>query len=526
MTAPGSTSYDAVPYISEPFRQTHPNNLAAVAHLLGLQPPAVDDCRVLELGCASGGNLTPLAFSLPRSRLVGVDYSVIQIAEGRRTVDALGLKNVSLLPISILDIGPELGTFDYIIAHGVFSWVPDAVRDKLLEVVGRQLAPNGVAFVSYNVLPGWHVQRTLRDVLLYHGRRFADPAAKIHQARAMLQFLADFTRDETDPYRQFLRAEVAGVQKLADSYLFHDQLEDHNTAYYFHEFVELLKPHGLRYLGEADFHAMILENFEPPVQQVVRHLAADALEVEQYMDFLRNRTFRQTLLCRADHTPDWRIGPERLRPLRVASRGRPLADAAALRSGEPVDFENPAGQSITLTDPFLKSAFGVLAAEWPVSIPFDELCRRARAAVPPGNDSDTAAADAVRLAGALMQLYSRSSIDWIELSLAAPVACRQAGERPLASPLARRQAASGATVTTLRHETVRLDELARGILLLLDGSRDRPQLLEALAELRRLNRLPLPTPPEGLEASSPERWLAECLDGTLRELGRSALLLA
>jgi len=165
MTDPTSqplNSYDAVPYPSTPYRGTHPDTLATLGTLVGMKPAPIDSCRVLELGCSDGGNLLPMAYSLPGSEFVGIDGSARQIELGLATLEALGLKNVTLKQMNLLDVGDQFGKFDYIIAHGIYSWVPPDVQDKILEICHCLLKPQGLAFVSYNTLPGW---RTLSVIL-------------------------------------------------------------------------------------------------------------------------------------------------------------------------------------------------------------------------------------------------------------------------------------------------------------------------------------------------------------------------
>src|SRR5262249_27477506 len=194
------TSYDEVPYDSYPFAQTHPDRLATVATLLGLRPAPVDRCRVLELGCASGGNLLPMAVTLPDSTFVGLDLSARQLADGQKVVDQLGLKNVTLLHRSILDVTPDFGRFDYLLCHGVSSWVPRDVQDKILAVCRDHLAPHGAAYVSYNTYPGWHMRGMIRDMMCYHAQQFADPHVRVRQARNLLDFLAKSVAGEQTPY--------------------------------------------------------------------------------------------------------------------------------------------------------------------------------------------------------------------------------------------------------------------------------------------------------------------------------------
>ena len=170
-----TSSYDEVPYKSFPFPQTHPSRLATIAMLFGMEPKPINDCSVLELACSSGGNLIPMAQQLPGSRFVGVDASRVAVMEGQRTVERLGLTNIELQHRDISTIGPELGTFDYILAHGVFSWVPTAVQEKIIAICARNLASIGVAYISYNTYPGWHLRGMIRDVMFYRGRFFERP---------------------------------------------------------------------------------------------------------------------------------------------------------------------------------------------------------------------------------------------------------------------------------------------------------------------------------------------------------------
>ncbi|HEV3386835.1 MAG TPA: class I SAM-dependent methyltransferase, partial [Gemmata sp.] len=184
-----ANSYDEVPYECHPYPQTHPSRLATIATLFGLSPPPVDNCRVLELGCAGGGNLIPMAEALPESSFVGVDLSLRQIGDGETIVRNLGLMNISLRHASIADVDESYGMFDYVICHGVFSWVPQSTQRKILDISAKCLTPNGVAYVSYNTYPGWHMRGMIRDMMRYHALRFETPDHRVKQARALLDFL-------------------------------------------------------------------------------------------------------------------------------------------------------------------------------------------------------------------------------------------------------------------------------------------------------------------------------------------------
>ena len=227
MTAPikprSPTPYDRVPYPSVAIPETHPDRLATVARIFGLRTPDISRCRVLELGCASGGNLIPMAFNLRGSEFVGIDLSRHQVEDGLATVRALDLANIRIEHASILDIDAAWGQFDYIICHGVFSWVDRPVQDKILEICRDSLTPSGVAYISYNTYPGWHLRESVRHMMRYHVAQFDDAAEQVEQARALLTFLASAS-DTSLPYGQLLAREVDRLSNASDSYLFHEHL--------------------------------------------------------------------------------------------------------------------------------------------------------------------------------------------------------------------------------------------------------------------------------------------------------------
>src|SRR5690349_5278176 len=148
-------AYDETPYVSIAFPETHPDKLCAMARLFGLEAPDPARARVLELGCGDGTNLLPMAQHAPDARFLGIDLSARHVASGQAAIIACGLSNAEIRQQDVLDFGASEGKFDYIIAHGIFSWVPDHVRSQLLAIFRDNLSENGVAFVSYNAFPGW-----------------------------------------------------------------------------------------------------------------------------------------------------------------------------------------------------------------------------------------------------------------------------------------------------------------------------------------------------------------------------------
>jgi methyltransferase-like protein len=473
-----SSSYDEIPYSDNCFPYTHPDHLAAVGALFGMAVPPPEGCRVLELGCARGGNLVPMATELPGARFVGVDLSARQIAEGRAVVEALGLENLDLRAMSITDVDERLGTFDYIICHGVYSWVPDSVREKILATCGGSLTAGGVAYVSYNTYPGWHARGMVRELLAYHVRHAASALDRVQQARGFLEDLVRVLPDPSSSYARILRTEGEFLRGVPNTYLFHEHLEETNHPVYFRDFLERARAHGLEFLAEART-AGLADNLPAEAREVLDRWADDEAAREQYLDFLCNRTFRRTLLCRAGARVHPGPSPEAVLGMSISTGVMPASPEPDVASHAPEEFRRPekAG-SLTTNNPLVKAALVALDRARPGSLSFEALWEQVRSVLGPSLGGIADPDDGPRiLAGALLRGFLS---DLVDLHVRPPRFASIAGERPVASPLARLQARDGERVTNLRRRSVDLNALDRMVLGRLDGTRDRPALLEAI----------------------------------------------
>ena len=513
-------AYDEMPYESNPYAQTHPSRLAVVATVFGLKPPPVETARVLELGCAAGMNIIPLAETMPKATFVGVDYSARQIADGVKLVSELGLKNVSLKHASIADIDESYGKFDYVIAHGVFSWVPTEVREKIFDVCRANLNPNGIAYVSYNTYPGWHMRGMIRDMMQFHSGRFNNSTQKVQQARALLDFLAQNVRQE-GPYSVLLKAELEGIKNQADHYLYHEHLEVVNDPVYFHQFVEMARKHKLRYLGEARLSTMVTKNFGAQIDETLKRVSQDQIQTEQYMDFIRNRTFRETLLVPQESAPNWTIEPACLEALHVASSGKPVGTAEPdVKTEDTVNYQTRTGMNLSTNRPLLKAAMQIMMKRWPGTVPFPELVKESRALVGGAADPEDTKAVALGL------LNSYISSDLLEFHAAPVAVARAVADKPVVLGSARIRVRDGAkAVANRRHELVKLSDLDLRLIPLLDGTNDRAALTDKLVEKAlakdlnvQKNEKPLTEPGEIRAA------LSAVLDPALNNLAANSLL--
>jgi methyltransferase-like protein/2-polyprenyl-3-methyl-5-hydroxy-6-metoxy-1,4-benzoquinol methylase len=477
MLPASSSSYDEVTYESFPIIGTHPDRLSTLARLMGVETPTLATCRVLELGCAGGGNLVPMALQFPGAQFTGVDLSAVQIAAGNALVQTLHLDNVRLIAANVMDIGDDFGQFDYVIAHGIFSWVPHATQEKILEICNRNMAPNGVAYVGYNTLPGWRMRGTVRDLMRYHALQFPEPEQRVAHARAMLDFLARGVPDENSAYAKLLRSELDLLRQTPDFYILYEHLAEVNEPVYFHEFVERAFGHGLQYLSDAEFPTMLASRFPPQVADTIRRMP-DVIRQEQIMDFLSNRAFRQTLLMHLDQPVDRAITPQRLQSLWVASCASPARANPNLAEGIPERFCTPAGPCATTSRAITKAALLVLAGRWPVAVALPELVAAAYARLNPLAGKPPQAEDFELLGAELLQCYAGAAV---ELHACPSPFSIEPGTRPVVNPLARFQAGRAARVSTLRHESIVVPDAIRALLPLLDGTRT---LEDVSAEIR------------------------------------------
>lgn len=520
MTQSPSNDYDRVAYPSMAHPQTFAEGLAIKAFLRGLDAAPPHRCRVLELGCGDGFNLAAMSVGYPESTYVGVDYSEEAIERGRRMLHEAGISRVRLETADIREVNTALGTFDYIIAHGVFSWVPGEVREALLQTIDRHLAPQGVAFVSYLALPGAHLREMMRTMMRFHTRAEHEPAAKVQQARALLQLLTQAPQ-EPNHFTNLLKVESTVIDSHTDEAFFHDELSDESYPLLFTDFLGQAAAHDLAFLSEAEY-LVPNSNLTEEVRGKLRQLERNRVLLEQYLDFIEGRRFRQTLLCRKGRGES--LALSRLDSLQVTLLGTHVGGNPSLSSEEAVEFRARRETVIRARRPHEKALMLELH-EGPPARPVPVVLAAARQRLAAGGVAIAPDLD-LTLRQYLIKAYVPGLLT---LSWGAPRWATTVPERPRSSPLARWQIGRGlARLTSLTGPSVEIaDPVGRTLIQLLDGTRDRASVLAGmrafLTELQAAHpeafaerRLPSPDAPE----------LSQQLDASLTGLARIGLLVA
>jgi len=463
LSTPQNT-YDAVEYPGYAYAHTHPDQLALMSLLYGLEPAPVATCRVLEVACNEGGNIIPMAYAIPRAQFVGFDLAPECIHRGQERINTLGLKNIRLFQADLRKVGTELGEFDYIIAHGLYAWVPEPVRDRLLALSGELLAPNGVAFVSYNALPGSYMRKMVREMMTFAASEVEDPDKKLKAGIEFLSALAA-TRAEGDVYKALLEEHHKRLNIKSSHSVYHDDFSPAYHPVYFSQFIEHAAKHGLQYLTEAELPVPTDPCFKAGFQGTIKAISTDLLEQEQLLDLARMRMYRETLLCRAHHQLERKFPPDSFDRLLFASPAvsEPGEDASSR-------FYNLIGDKrLHCTHAPTIAIMEKLINAWPHTLRYDEL-------MPILREHGIAEADK-----AAMMLLQLAISQMVELHSWAPPLAPVLSDRPLATPISRLDAQTRDFTSTLWHTQVNFtDAIGRECLKLLDGTHDRAGLLEAL----------------------------------------------
>jgi len=482
MTKPELTPYDEIAYPTFPISYTHPDRLATVATHFGMRPAPVERCRVLELGCSTGANLLSMAVTLPESEFVGVDLAGKPIAQGKARVEALGLKNLTLRHLDLLEMAPDYGRFDYIIAHGLYAWVPPPVRDQILAICKGSLQPQGIAYVSYNTFPGCYSSVMIREMMLFHNRDFHDPQQQMQQAITLLKLLAN-SRREPQTYTRLLQDEFERLSKRSREGLYHDELGAVFQPVFFYQFMAHAQRHELQFLGEADFSEMHTGDLTPQAKEVLDQISDDIVLREQYLDFMRGRAFRKTLLCHKDVSLDRSGKSVSVRSYLVSAQAQPKSQAPDSSPSTQETFRGRNGVELATADPLARALLWHLIESQPQRWAFEnllpevELRARERLGFVPKPDQDLVS----EIVDFVWQTYSAGLLD---LHMYVPPFTTKVSEKPVASPLARLEARDCDVISTLHHRSLRLgDALQKGLVMLMDGTRDHDALRKDLLQL-------------------------------------------
>ena len=352
--------YDELPYKSLPIEWTAPERLALASLLHGGPRLPLDTYRVLELGCGDGANLLPLAYYRRHATFVGVDgaRSQVEVADARKS--ALELSNIEFIHSDFLIAAHQLsGPFDYIIAHGIFSWVPYDVRDALLELCAQHLRRGGLLYLNYNTRPGWNVRGMVREFLLAQTAGTPSLLLRAQLAQDVAAKVVSSLTVGEHPYSQLMANEFRFVCENHISYVAHEYLAADNHPYWRSEFLALARRYGLEYVADADFcysSGRIPEDLAPRLDK--EQITGCALE--DTVDLLCYRQLHSPILTQSPLAWD-PPGLYEFANLLVASCLIPCTSNGAKN---PM-FQHPSGYQVEAKEEVIVTALKRLQPLWP-----------------------------------------------------------------------------------------------------------------------------------------------------------------
>lgn len=513
-------AYDRTPYAGQPFCLSHPSLLAAYGSLYGMSPSPPGNSRVLEMGCGDGSNIMPMAYEFPESEFIGIDLSPVQIKIGQRHVESLGLMNIRLDARNIMDMGSGDGKFDYIIVHGVYSWVPDRVKEKILDICRNNLADQGIAYISYNVLPGWQFNKSMRDMMLYRSRHISTPKERVNATMELVNAMLEAGADSNRFHDVQLRWFGKNLQSFKDgsSYLLHEYMEANNDPFYFHQFVNALGKQGLQYICDADQSDFELGGLPADTEKKIEQLSENAIDIEQYLDFFKNTRFRHSLVCHENINVRSEYSLERMTPLFAATDVVPVLDSPGSPIIEATAFRTSLGRQFSTQHGIAQAALVKLSQIKPCTIDMPSLIQAVKNELPP--EAKGPAEQHEKIGHVVHSLFFNGVVEL----LAAPRRCvLEIRDRPMASSVALLLAPSE-RLTNLCHRSIVMDDnMARFILGYLDGTRSRDGLIDLALDGIQTGRIHFQNQKVSSKAISRE-WVGKMVDSILQHLSRCGIL--
>ena len=477
--------YDKIPYTSYPFHYAYPSHIRAIATLFGLNPPKLETARVLELGSSSGENSMPFAFNYPKSECVAIDLSKVEIKEGQKRLSTLGIKNLDLKVANILDIDDSWGKFDYIYAHGIYSWVPKIVSEKILDISKNNLSPNGIAYVSYNIKPGWNMGMTIRDMMTFHTSNLSNVQEQIQQARAFVNFISSILEGSNSPYAQYLKLEALSISQKTDSYIYGEYLVEHNSQEYFKDFVAKIRKKGLEYLADAHLASMYLYNLPPKAVEKLKDVK-DLVLTEQYMDFVSNKRFRCTLMCNKDNKINRKLESKSLEKLKFTFNIVPEKSFDEIDIEDNLEvctfyFQNNKAQKFTITNVILKAIFYVFSENLGYQLSINNIAKLAMKKIKKVQLQDIKK----ELNNSLLNLIFQG---YVRVCSEDPLNINNISDKPKVSYLVKNQIKhldinSNLWVTSQLNEIVVISHFEYHLLQYLDGKHTKKDLLDKLLKI-------------------------------------------
>ena len=472
-------SYEDIPYTTFALRPAYLGRLAALAHLHGIDVASPYECSVLEIGSGTGTNSIALATQYPKSRFVGVDLAESHIVASRELAAGCGIENVEFRRGDIREVALERNSFDYIICHGLYSWVAPDIRQSLMEKISESLKPHGIAYVSYNVLPGWRQRGAIRDIMRVGAARCRASASPHERLSAALEFLktvASVRTQHDDLFGAYLRESLKRFEESDESYIYHEYLEEYNEPVLFSDFMEQASQVNLQFLSEAKPSLMSSDDLGPEVVRYIEGAGSDIIDREQRLDMVRNRMFRETILCHSSHSLRRDLKASVFKGLTFVTDYRHERD---ISDREAIFREFVSGREVTTPRDEHAIILALVGEAGCRGLLFDEVLRSVQTL--------SMSIDERSLMHIMVRLWRAGFIDFMSHPVSAKASCEGTAQT---TSLARYQALQGdALIVSLQHRSFKVSDLERDLLKVSDGTKSFSDLSELARDGRSIREV-------------------------------------
>jgi len=287
-------------YTSNFYRELSPHHLqfSALSKQIAI-PSVVSPFNYLELGCGNGVTINALAVNHPKSQFWGLDFNPSHIVNAQEQARLANIENSQFFDLSFEEtLDQDLPVMDFIVLHGIYSWVNEENRRHICALIKKMLRPGGVVYLSYNCLPGWSQAAPLRRLMAeFASREGGGVLEKLQTIKQVLPQLDALPLQYTqlNPYSKLVHETIA---TKSPQYVVHEYMNTNWDLFYFTDVAAQMHEIKMTYAASAN----VLENFMQTcaAQDTVKFIEsqADHLMRELMLDYATNKRFRRDIYTR------------------------------------------------------------------------------------------------------------------------------------------------------------------------------------------------------------------------------------
>lgn len=285
------------------YREQEPDflNLCAVMH--GVAPIGLEKgFTYCELGCGQGMTVLIMASNYPQGRFYAIDFNPSHIARARRLAEEAGLTNITFLEKSFAEVDQNpslLPECDFIVLHGIFTWVSDENRQHIINICAHHLKSGGIVYNSYNAKPGWVMGEPIQKLVYEASKLFAgNSVTRLDKSVGLLGELENAEPRFFAINKEMIKKRLEALGAKDKHYLVHEYFHDGWRAFYFTEVAAYMAQAKLDFVGEAAVSAPYVMRL---LQQKTRELLGkvpDKNVRELFKDIIFNTMFRKDMFMR------------------------------------------------------------------------------------------------------------------------------------------------------------------------------------------------------------------------------------